>query len=136
MFPYNGKRFSGRTKHVSIVWKCDPLASLDFSRISRESQANSQTNRLLVLAHENDRALLRTAAAAIASWHREHGGLPPDLDALVPDFLPSLPLDALTGLPLGYEPDPDASSFVLRARRTSQRDNPIRFFLAPPPDEN
>lgn len=85
----------------------------------------------MVLDPETDLAILRTAAA-VARWHRGRGTLPTTLDALVPDFLPALPLDAVTGLPLGYDPAPDACSFVLRSRLAIQRDNPIRFFLAPP----
>lgn len=82
----------------------------------------------LVLDSENDLAILRTAAA-VARWRRERGTLPPTLDALVPDYLPALPLDAVSGLPFAYDPAPDASSFVLRFRLANQRDNPIRFFL-------
>ena len=53
----------------------------------------------------------RLAATALAvRWYAcDHGGaLPARLDDLVPDYLPSVPLDSLAeGTPLGYVADPD-----------------------------
>lgn len=52
-----------------------------------------------------DAALLRTATA-VERFRRARGTLPPDLPALVPDFLPALPLDPATGEPFPYTPGP------------------------------
>ena len=77
----------------------------------------------LVLEPEDDLLYLH-AAAAVAAWHRDHGTLPPTLDGLIPgDCSP------------GYEPAPDGRSFLLRPPFPAKKDNPIRFFLAPPPAE-
>ena len=53
----------------------------------------------------NNAAFIR-AAVAIERYRRKHGTLPPTLDALVPDFLPSVPVNVYDGQPLTYEPGP------------------------------
>ena len=53
----------------------------------------------------NNAAFVR-AAVAIERYRRMHGTLPPTLDALVPDFLPSVPVNVYDGKPLAYEPGP------------------------------
>ena len=85
----------------------------------------------LVLAPETDLACLHTAAA-LARYHRDHGTLPPTLDALVPADLPPLPLVAATAAPLPYTPSPDAPTFLLSPLSPTLKPTPIRFFLAPP----
>ena len=42
------------------------------------------------------------AAIALELWRREHGEYPAELAALVPQYLPAVPLDRYTGGPLGY----------------------------------
>lgn len=42
---------------------------------------------------------------AIHRYRREHGTLPPDLDALVPDFLDTVPTDPYDGKPFRYDPE-------------------------------
>lgn len=53
----------------------------------------------------NNAAFVR-AAVAIERYRRTHGTLPPTLDALVPDFLPSVPVNVYDGKPLAYQPGP------------------------------
>ena len=49
---------------------------------------------------------LAAVALAVRLYQADHGGrLPPGLDALVPDYLPAVPTDALHGKPLVYKPD-------------------------------
>ena len=61
----------------------------------------------LVQAPRNDAIIIR-AATAIERYRRAHGTLPPDLANLVPDYLPTLPLDPTTGDPIPYVPGPVA----------------------------
>ena len=42
------------------------------------------------------------AAIAVARYQSDHGSLPSDLGALVPEYLDALPVDICTGEPLGY----------------------------------
>jgi len=48
----------------------------------------------------------RTVITAIAlkRYQLKHGGYPPDLSSLVPEFLPAVPLDPVDGQPLRYRP--------------------------------
>lgn len=87
--------------------------------------------RSLVLAPEDDLACLRIAAAA-ARYHRAHGTLPPTLDALVPDYLPALPLEALTGVPPLYTPSSDAPAFHLDNLPAFGNSPRYTFYLSPP----
>lgn len=49
-----------------------------------------------------DQAVL---ACALERYHLAHGAYPPKLDALVPEILPELPHDVLTGQPFHYRTD-------------------------------
>jgi hypothetical protein len=55
------------------------------------------------------RSLLLCVAAGVAAerYHRKHGAWPASLEALVPEFLPTVPTDPFTGRPLGFERLPD-----------------------------
>lgn len=89
--------------------------------------------RSLVLEPEDDLLYLH-AAAAVAAWHRDHGTLPPTLDGLLPYFpLSPFPFFAGCIIPPVYEPAPDGRSFFLSPPFPAKKENPIRFFLAPPP---
>ena len=106
--------------------RCTMLQSIftpDFARIFQE----------LVLEPDDD-LLYLDAAAAVAAWHREHGSLPPTLDGLLP-YAPLYPFPLVIAgwVPSpGYEPAPDGRSFLLRPPFPSEKDKPVRFFLAPP----
>jgi len=43
------------------------------------------------------------AAIALKRYHLRHGNFPPDLAALVPEFLPAVPVDPVDGHPLRYQ---------------------------------
>lgn len=88
--------------------------------------------RTLVLSPETSLACFRIAAA-VARWHREHGTLPETLDALVPGYLPAVPLEAAGGVPPVWEPAEDGKSFALGGLESHRKDGKMRFFLAPPP---
>ena len=61
-------------------------------------------NSILLTRPRTEADFLR-AAAAIALHRRDHAGtLPPDLETLIPDYLPALPLDHRSGEPLAYTP--------------------------------
>ncbi|MFO0849115.1 MAG: hypothetical protein U0871_11265 [Gemmataceae bacterium] len=52
--------------------------------------------------------LLAVATGVAAErYRRKHGAWPASLEALVPEFLPAVPLDPFTGRPLGFKPLPD-----------------------------
>jgi hypothetical protein len=60
--------------------------------------ANGRRQRAVALLYV-DAAL---TALAISEYQRDHGGPPPNLEALVPEYMPRLPIDQFTGQPLRY----------------------------------
>ena len=66
--------------------------------------ASDLAAEILVVAR--NRASFVRAAVAIERYRRDHGAPPPSLAALVPDYLPAVPVDAFSGEPLPYEPGP------------------------------
>jgi hypothetical protein len=48
-------------------------------------------------------ATLAMTAVALRRHRLEHGTYPPSLDALVPAYLPALPIDPFTGRPIDYK---------------------------------
>ncbi len=64
----------------------------------------------LALARSRDNASIALAAAALLRFHRDTGTLPDPLEALVPDYLPSLPLAFADGSPLAYTPTAEDAS--------------------------
>ncbi|MEO0795672.1 MAG: hypothetical protein AAFX93_10935 [Verrucomicrobiota bacterium] len=42
---------------------------------------------------------------ALAAYHQDHSELPETLDALVPDYIPTVPLDPFDGEPMRYDRD-------------------------------
>ena len=65
---------------------------------------------------------LANIACGLEQFHIAHGNYPASLNALVPDFLPALPPDVITGEPLQYHPTP-AGSFVLYSVGLNGRDD-------------
>ena len=64
----------------------------------------------IALARSRDNASIALAAAALLRFHRDTGALPDTLDALVPDYLPSLPIAFADGAPLAYTPTTEDAS--------------------------
>jgi len=48
-------------------------------------------------------------AMALKRYQLKHGNYPPDLDSLVPEFAPAVPLDPVDGQPLRYRPNADGT---------------------------
>ncbi len=76
---------SGRLRYAPVAI----LAPL-FSNVDDAAQRTIQ---------QRDAALV---AIALAIWHKRHEAWPATLEELVPDLLPAVPPDRLTGEPLGY----------------------------------
>ena len=49
------------------------------------------------------------AAIALKRYQLKHGNYPPDLNSLVPEFLPAVPLDPVDGQPLLYRRNADGT---------------------------
>jgi hypothetical protein len=60
-------------------------------------------------AEEDNRGELLPAVLAIGGYHAEHGEFPPNLNALVPEYLDSLPTDFATGEPPVYRVEDGAA---------------------------
>ena len=50
-----------------------------------------------------------TTAIALKRYQLKHGNYPLDLDTLVPEFLPAVPLDSVDGNPLRYRLNPNGT---------------------------
>ncbi|HOB32775.1 MAG TPA: hypothetical protein PKH32_07850 [Verrucomicrobiota bacterium] len=68
------------------------------------SSLNRTINRLMAV--EAQRRLVITAIA-LKRYQQKHGQYPPELSALVPDFLKEVPADPADGDPLRYRVEPD-----------------------------
>lgn len=58
------------------------------------------------------RLALMRCGIATERYRLKHGALPPDLKALVPEFLPAIPADVCDGAPLRYRLLPDGSPLI------------------------
>ncbi|HEV2327599.1 MAG TPA: hypothetical protein VGY56_02295 [Verrucomicrobiae bacterium] len=56
-----------------------------------------------------------TTAIALKRYQLKHGIYPPNLDALVPGYLPVVPLDPVDGKPLRYRPNSDGTYLLYSA---------------------
>ncbi len=65
---------------------------------------------------------LAVTAIALERYRRQHGQYPPSLDALVPQCLPFVPRDCMSGQPLRYQPR-DRETFLLYSVGEDGRDN-------------
>jgi len=61
-------------------------------------------------------------ACAIERYRLAHGMLPPDLNALCPEFLTAVPLDPMSGQPLHYKPG-QGDSYILYGVGWNQKDD-------------
>jgi hypothetical protein len=61
-------------------------------------------------------------ACAIERYRLAHGTLPPDLNALCPEFLSAVPLDPMSGQSLHYKPGP-GDSYILYSVGWNQKDD-------------
>jgi len=92
-------------KLVNLVAKLDKAFSDPYAkfrhRISGILLPNSWRAAKTGVRNETQRRLTVTAIA-VERYRWRHGRRPPDLDALVPDFLSTVPLDPMSGGPLRY----------------------------------
>lgn len=65
---------------------------------------------------------LLVTAIALKRYQLRYGKYPPDLNALVPEFLRKMPVDLMDGQPLRYHPKPDGS-FLLYSAGEDGEDN-------------
>jgi len=98
----------------------EPMGSVRH-RISAIAIPNTMKAATVVARSETQRRLTVTAIA-LERYRLRHGRLPPDLDALVPDFLPAVPLDPMSGKPLRYSLRTDGS-FLLYSVGEDGRDD-------------
>jgi hypothetical protein len=70
---------------------------VDMSKASLEAVLNKK-------CRENTSVAATQLLIALRCYHRQHGKLPESLDALVPEYLPAVPLDDFDGKPLRYLP--------------------------------
>jgi hypothetical protein len=87
------------------------------------SSSVTSLSRMLnkVMTTESVRQLTVTAIA-LKRYKLRHGNLPPDLTALVPVFLPAVPLDPVNAQPLHYKPNADGT-FLLYSVGEDAEDN-------------
>jgi hypothetical protein len=52
---------------------------------------------------------MTVTAIALKRYQLKHGNYPPNLDSLVPEFVPTVPLDPVDGKPLRYQPKADGT---------------------------
>ncbi len=65
---------------------------------------------------------LTVTATALKRYTLRHGNLPADLAALVPEFLPAIPIDPVNAQPLHYKPNADGT-FLLYSVGEDAEDN-------------
>jgi type II secretory pathway pseudopilin PulG len=84
--------------------------ALDSFRFTLSGMALGNWRRAFenVVRLETQRSLMM-AALALQRYQLRHGKLPPDLDALAPEFLAAVPVDYMNGQPLHYRAEPDGS---------------------------
>lgn len=61
-------------------------------------------NCYLAAARQETKSTALDAAIAVELYQREHGEPPATLEALVPDYLPAVPIDPFSGKALSYKP--------------------------------
>jgi hypothetical protein len=62
------------------------------------------------------------AATALKRYQLKHGTYPPDLNSLVPEFLPKVPLDPVDGCPLRYRRNADGTFLLYSVGENGQDD--------------
>jgi hypothetical protein len=90
-------------------------------RISAINIPNTMKAAFVVARNETQRRLT-IAAIALERYRLHHGQSPPDLDALVPQFLSAVPVDPMSARPLGYRRNTDGS-FTLYSAGEDGRDD-------------
>jgi hypothetical protein len=81
-------------------------------QLTRDLIDGRQVNKKAEARNKKACADLRTLMTdlAIRCYVSEQGGVPESLDGLVPKYLPAVPTDPFTGMPLHYRPEGTNSS--------------------------
>jgi hypothetical protein len=66
---------------------------------------------------------ITVTAIAMKRYQLKHGNYPPDLDSLVPEFVPSVPFDPVDGQPLRYRPKADGTFLLYSIGEDGKDDN-------------
>ena len=93
----------------------------DLTMLGAESVQSLERSIERVQMFEAARAMTITAIA-LKRYQLRHGTLPPDLHALIPEFLPAIPNDPVDGHPLRYRSNGDGT-FVLYSIGSDGVDN-------------
>jgi hypothetical protein len=109
--PHQPQRFNAyANSDWSKAWLA-PRSALGHGSFARSSMGFMGTF-VAELAHHTMLCRLAETACALEAWHAQHGAYPPTLQALVPDFLPSVPAD-LDGHPVRYAIDSANGRYLL-----------------------
>jgi hypothetical protein len=109
--PHQPQRFSVyANSDWSKTWLA-PRSALGHGIFARSSMG-SMGSFVADLARHTVLCRLAETACALEAWHAQHGAYPSTLQALVPDFLPSVPAD-LDGQPVRYAVDPANGRYLL-----------------------
>jgi hypothetical protein len=83
-----------------VAWKASLIHNIRFIPVAMliPSLSRTQAGAERYLGHR-DGVL---TGLALEAYHRKHGTYPESLDALVPDLLPAVPTDRITGAPVRY----------------------------------
>ena len=66
---------------------------------------------------------ITVTAIALKRYQLKHGSYPPDLDSLVPEFVPAVPFDPVDGQPLRYRPKADGTFLLYSVAENGKDDN-------------
>lgn len=102
-----------RPPELSKVTPYNILARMLFPAFAKTAQKTSHAQAIVDFA---------TAACALERFRLASGQFPDTLDALVPKFLPSAPVDAINGEPLKYRRTPDGQ-FILYSVGWNEKDD-------------
>jgi len=102
---YVGMREAPLNRLAAARMACERVSEPELFRQQWEHMVDRATDG------ETRHSLLLTGIA-LERYRLKHGAVPDKLDALVPEFLPAVPLDACDGQPLRYRVLPDGSPHV------------------------
>jgi hypothetical protein len=66
---------------------------------------------------------ITVTAIALKRYQLKHGNYPPDLNSLVPEFVPAAPFDPVDGQPLRYRPKADGTFLLYSVAENGKDDN-------------
>jgi len=82
-----------------------PLAR--YRHLLTSSAEPNLSRALMVILRNETRRRMTITVIALQRYNLRHGGYPEGLDALIPDYISSLPIDPMSGRPFGYRLHPN-----------------------------